>query len=227
MPYCTSLESVICLAVMGKFDNYGFGLLAQPNRSLGQPVMRAGSQPISIIGLPSTSDLPSREVEPLKGNRVFYPMAAHLSSFIYYYNSYDAQGRLEEIINWKKIVTNNPPIPEQDVISSYSYSYDYDHQNGTWDKKGYRTSLIENVYGETPVQRDEQYYYDSRYQLIKTKYLDIPAEYNWAYDDIGNRISQTKVPDSSTSYSYYQIGSSKDSQLLRHDGSECYIWDEK
>src|SRR4030042_3783950 len=89
MPYCPSLESVICLAVMGKFDNYGFGLLAQPNRSLGQPVMTAGSQPISIIGLPSTSDLPSREVEPLKGNRVFYPMAAHLSSFIYYYNSYD------------------------------------------------------------------------------------------------------------------------------------------
>ncbi|OGF66512.1 MAG: hypothetical protein A2Y62_18805 [Candidatus Fischerbacteria bacterium RBG_13_37_8] len=131
---------------------------------------------------------------------------------------------MKEIINWKKAISS-PPDPEQDAVSHYSYGYDYDYQISDWKKKGYRTSMIENVYGDTPVTRNEQYYYDSLYQLTKSNYADIPVEHSWAYDSIGNRLSQTTAPDSSISYSYYKINSSNNSQLLRHDGSACYIWD--
>src|SRR4030042_828921 len=182
MPYCASLESVICLAVMGKYDNYGFGLLAQPNRSLGQPVTTAGSQPIIIIGLPSTSDLPSREGEPLLGNRVFYPIEAHLSSFVYYYNSYDSVG-------------NRLKKTENDAVTTYSYDDNdrlltEDSNTYSWDNNGNMISKTDNS-GVTIYSWD----YENRLISAQT-----PTDLlYYAYDADGIRI-QSNANEDITNY---------------------------
>ena len=72
--------------------------------------------------------------------------------------------------------------------------------------------------------RTEKYDYDSLYQLTKTNYADIPSIYEWTYDSIGNRASQT-ISGNTTTYYYYQVQTGHNTQLLRYDGSLCYIWD--
>ncbi|OGC43666.1 hypothetical protein A2Y85_03755 [candidate division WOR-3 bacterium RBG_13_43_14] len=78
---------------------------------------------------------------------------------------YDAQGRLEEIINYKP---NGSAL-----LSKYTYTNDFHPDTAQQVYKGYRTKMVENIYGDEPVERTEKYYYDSLYQLTKTNYMDL------------------------------------------------------
>jgi len=138
---------------------------------------------------------------------------------------YNLQGRLTQIQNYKK--AQGSPVS----LSTYSYTYDFDHPEYPEDPeaiwKGYRTGMDETVSTSPPANRTEKYYYDSLYQLIKSDYSgDLTDIFQWSYDSIGNRIQQTTSnPSSTTNYTYYQLEPGYNSQLLRHDGSKCYIWD--
>ena len=138
---------------------------------------------------------------------------------------YDLQGRLTQIHNYKKLSGAGT------ALSTYSYTYDFDHPEYPEDPeaiwKGYRTGMDETVSTSPPANRTEKYDYDSLYQLIKSNYSgDLTDIFQWSYDSIGNRIQQTTSnPSSTTNYVYYQLEPGYNSQLLRHDGSKCYIWD--
>ncbi len=138
---------------------------------------------------------------------------------------YDNQGRLTKIENYSP--DGSSPL------SSYEYTYDFNHSSPAQPiYKGYRTAMIESIYSQQ-IQRYEKYYYDRLYQLIATDYTDLQTRYEWQYDNIGNRLSQ-RITDYSTrppiitqdNYSYYTFSpNSNNSQLLKHDGNYCYLWD--
>ncbi len=161
-----------------------------------------------------------------------------------YVNSFFINDKLvlTENQNRSKMNKSHNKNASSGTISKYEYGYDYNHDTSSYAKKGMITSL------EDADTYTTDYYYDDLYQLTKTEHPNYGdfrdssiidnKTYEWAYDDIGNRTSETIDSGTPTAYTYYQQGftinsgcsmtdgtSGINSQLLKNDGTWTYTYD--
>ena len=134
--------------------------------------------------------------------------------------SYDDQGRLIQLTNVASGGTN---------IATYAYGYDLNYTTGQYTMLGQPVSLTATVPSEGLSNQQTKYEFDSRYQLNKVTYPNVPP-FNgevgsWTYDAIGNRLTNT-VNGVTQTYAYQRIGANPYNwQRLTNDGTNAYSYD--
>jgi RHS repeat-associated protein len=134
--------------------------------------------------------------------------------------TYDAQGRPIEVANVHPITGN---------LATFGYAYDVDNSTGLPGMLGPRSSMVADVPAQGLAGALTKYYYDHNYQLIRTDYPPaVPfggAVNQWAYDLIGNRVSNT-INGQAETYRYETVppNTSNWNRLLS-DGSNSYALD--
>ncbi len=104
-----------------------------------------------------------------------------------YADSYDAAGRLTDLVNHTGSVGSDPADTSAQFVSSFHYTYDPD---------GDRTSQVEaHAWPSGLVVETTDYSYDKLDRLTSVQYVSnqngVNAALSYSYDDNGNRLSET------------------------------------
>jgi RHS repeat-associated protein len=107
--------------------------------------------------------------------------------------------------NWLTCISNRKS--DDTIIAQFDYTYDETY----WGKNGTRTRVIENILKPdgNRISAQVDYEYDNLYRLVHEHRIaynggdpGVAYEYNFAYDDAGNRTSWQVVGGTTTNYTY-------------------------
>jgi hypothetical protein len=116
------------------------------------------------------------------------------------------------VVEWLPLFVREEPCrinrkSDDTIIAEFTYSYDPTY----WGKNGTRTRVIENILKPdgNRISAQVDYEYDDLYRLVHEHRIaynggdpGVAYEYNFAYDDAGNRTSWQTVGGSTVSYTY-------------------------
>ncbi len=116
-----------------------------------------------------------------------------------YADSYDAAGRLTDLVNHTGPITSDPALTSPQFISSFQYAYDFDdNRSSQFESHAWATSPTTEI-----VSQETVYTYDKLNRLSSVKYISIQnginASLSYAYDVVGNRVSEVGTDPSSPS----------------------------
>ncbi len=131
--------------------------------------------------------------------------------------TYDNQGRLTQISN----------LLGSANLATFDYEYDKDNDTGLFTVLGQRTKATADVPALSSLKTKAEYFYDPNYQLTRARTTvgSSTSEQSWAYDAIGNRLTQI-AGGTTTSYTYMKNGTNpNNSARLAAAGTNAVSYD--
>lgn len=136
---------------------------------------------------------------------------------------------------WRRLTSVANVHPTVGNLATYTYVYDTEF-GGATNRLDQRTRMLATVPSQSLSAAATNYYYDEGYQLIGAQYpsgLFGGATKRWAYDAIGNRVSEEVFPCPPCSpefsvlneYTYQTIGTNPNNWQRLLNGLSTYAYD--